>query len=921
MPVLACSQCSAAVPEQARFCPSCGGPAGPSVSRSQSPTMFSSSGAALSHSSGSRSRFVAGEILAGRYRIEGLLGRGGMGEVYKAEDIKIGSIVALKFLPASLQRNATMLARFHNEVRLARQVTHANVCRVHDIGDIAGAHYLSMEYVDGENLASLLRRIGRLPGDKAIDIARQICAGLAAAHERGVLHRDLKPENVMLDGQGRVRLMDFGLAAVREELSEDDLRSGTPAYMAPEQLEGRALTVRSDLYGLGLVLHEMFTGRQIFDAPTLADLKRQRQSFTPERATLTTIDADPAVEKVIRRCLEADPELRPPSALAVAMALPGGDPLHAALAAGELPSPEMVAAAGAIEGIPPARAAIATVLLVAGLVAMLVSTPTRTAAGRAPVALPPEALADRARTALRGAGLDAPAADRAFGFQTDREAVSWLRANGPAADPYTAVTSLRVGATRFWYRQAPRPLEPRNMNGIVTRSDPNPAEISGAGGVQLDEAGRLLSLFVVPPQVPDPAPTEIPATDWKPLFDAAQLDPARFQPAEPERLPNVFADARFGWKGAWPETPEIPIQIEGASFRGKPVWFEVVRPWSRPAQMQTLDVSMSERVAMNLNIALVLSALIGAGWIAKRAVSAGRADTRGAWRVAATLFVLSLIGWGCTTHHQRGLQEEFQLFLQGVAGALLTSALCCVLYLALEPVVRKRLPHALLGWSRLTAGRIRDPLVARDVLFGFAAFGAVGIAIAAVRTLIEAVNPSATTFELSNFDGTLGLFAFVGQVANLALNVLLSPMLILFLITFFELILTSKLAALVFRVLKLTRFTTDARMRTAARGICFVLLGIVVTGARMSTMPLVAALLVALFAVSTLIFVVTRFGLLALMAMTFPNLLLFSFPLTLDTSRWFFGYSVAAVAVVVVLALAAVRIAVGANPSGQAARA
>ena len=154
----------------------------------------------------------------------------------------------------------------------------------------------------------------------------------------------------------------------------------------------------------------------------------------------------------------------------------------------------------------------------------------------------------------------------------------------------------------------------------------------------------------------------------------------------------------------------------------------------------------------------------------------------------------------------------------------------------------------------------------------------------------------------------------MGQVTNLSLSVLLSPMLILFLLTFLELLLTSKIAAFVFRKLGLARFATEARMRMAARGILFLLLGIVVTGARMGAMPPVAAVLVALFAVVTLIVVVTRFGLLALMAMTFPNLLLVSVPLTLDTSRWFFGYSLAAVAIVVVLALAAVKIAVGTNP-------
>ena len=178
-------------------------------------------------------------MLSGRYRIVGLLGRGGMGEVYRADDLKLGQAVALKFLPKQLTHRADRLARFHQEVRLARQVSHPNVCRVHDIAEAGGQHFLSMEYIDGEDLASLLRRIGRLPSDKALELARQLCAGLAAAHERKVLHRDLKPANVLIDGRGRAHLVDFGLADLTEGRRDAPEIAGTPGYMAPEQQEGR----------------------------------------------------------------------------------------------------------------------------------------------------------------------------------------------------------------------------------------------------------------------------------------------------------------------------------------------------------------------------------------------------------------------------------------------------------------------------------------------------------------------------------------------------------------------------------------------------------------------------------------------------------------------------------------------------------
>ena len=157
-----------------------------------------------------------------------------------------------------------MLERFRNEVRIARRVSHPNVCRVYDVGEVEGQTFFTMEYVDGEDLASLLRRIGRLPPDKALDIARQLCAGLAAAHAKGVLHRDLKPANIMLDGRGQVVITDFGLAGVADDIRGPEVRSGTPAYMAPEQLAGKEVTTRSDIYALGLVLYEVFTGKRAF---------------------------------------------------------------------------------------------------------------------------------------------------------------------------------------------------------------------------------------------------------------------------------------------------------------------------------------------------------------------------------------------------------------------------------------------------------------------------------------------------------------------------------------------------------------------------------------------------------------------------------------------------------------------------------
>ena len=209
-----CRACLAEILDTSYFCPSCGA----AIAGSEAPTFAAPPGRPRpSSASITQGRFIPGTMLAGRYRIVGLLGRGGMGEVYRAEDLKLGQPVALKFLPDERRRRPDRLARFHQEVRIARQVSHPNVCRVYDIGEADGRHFLSMEYMDGEDLASLLRRIGRLPADKALELARQLCAGLAAAHDRGVLHRDLKPANVLIDGRGRASIADFGLAGLTDD--------------------------------------------------------------------------------------------------------------------------------------------------------------------------------------------------------------------------------------------------------------------------------------------------------------------------------------------------------------------------------------------------------------------------------------------------------------------------------------------------------------------------------------------------------------------------------------------------------------------------------------------------------------------------------------------------------------------------------
>jgi serine/threonine-protein kinase len=393
-------------------------------------------------------------MLLERYRVVGLLGRGGMGEVYRAEDLKLGQVVALKFLPPGIAGDDAALARFHREVRIARQVSHPNVCRVFDIGEVDGQVFLSMEFIDGEDLGSLLRRIGRLPADKALEIARQLCAGLAAAHEMGVLHRDLKPANVMIDGRGKARITDFGLAVLGGDLHAGEARAGTPGYMSPEQIAGKGASIRSDIYSLGLVFYELFTGRRAFEGASVAELLRRQEECAFTHPSSLVQDLNPVVERVILRCVEKEPRSRPASALQVAMALPGGDPLAAALAAGETPSPEMVAAAGETEGLRPAIAWSCVALLVAAIVFALWPEAPAQLIRHVPMEKSLAVLAERAQSMVRDLGYSDTPADAWQDFSADLNFLRYIAVREPARSRW----NHEIGPVNYYFRGSPQPL-------------------------------------------------------------------------------------------------------------------------------------------------------------------------------------------------------------------------------------------------------------------------------------------------------------------------------------------------------------------------------------------------------------------------------------------------------------------------------
>ena len=684
-------------------------------------------------------RLAPGAILAGRYRLVALLGRGGMGEVYRADDLILDHPVALKFLPerdaADDAGAAARLAQFHSELRLARQVSHKNVCRLYDLGEADGRPFLTMEYVDGEDLAALLRRIGRLPPDKAVDIARQLCAGLAAAHERGVLHRDLKPANVMLDGEGNVRITDFGLASVEGDASA--MHAGTPQYMAPEQLAGQPASVKTDIYALGLILFEIFTGRRAYEARTLDDLRRSHESGLATTPSSVVRDLDPAIERAILRCLEREAARRPASALAVAAALPGGNPVAEALAAGETPSPEMLAAAGESEALAVGRGLAAVGCAVAGIIAVAALSARASVAGRAPLDKPPAVLVDRTQSIVRSLGYADTPGDEAYDLMIVDDYLRWIARTDSGPRRWDALAARTPSAVALWYRSSPRPLLPRRHGGIeVTPNDP-PLNDSGMRMAVVDTTGRLIQFQAVPPQYePGPQPAETPR--WNELFDAAGLPMAAFKPSEPEWTPHDFADTRAAWEGALPDRPDIQVRVEAAAYRGRPVSFYLVGPWSRPARMQPRPRSTLDAVVHGFFLAMLLVLFAGAALLARYNIRVGRGDRRAATRVALLEMTIAFVEWAAVAPHTADIGLEFVSFMKVFQVAAGAGLIMWVLYVAIEPFARRFWPDSLLGWSRLLSGHVRDSRVGRDVLIGVL-FGVAILLMRLARLLLPGV--------------------------------------------------------------------------------------------------------------------------------------------------------------------------------------
>jgi Protein kinase domain len=890
--LLSCPNCAAIVvlEEAGEFCPQCRTPLPPSqvdtlpradlddVTRLSGgdgplPAQASSGGNAKEHRSGVTSssgwlsssgaidhgRFAPGTLLGGRYRIVERLGRGGMGEVYRADDLKLGQPVALKFLPGDVDKDPARLTQLHTEVRMARQVSHPNVCRVYDIDEEEGHTFLSMEFVDGEDLLSLLRRVGRFPEDRAIEIARQMCAGLAAAHERGVVHRDLKPANVMLDGTGKVRLTDFGLAGSSGEM----LRAGTPAYMAPEQLSGGEVTARSDIYSLGLVLYELFTGQRALEGKNLAELinKREQSGILPPSSLVKSID--PKVESAIMRCLRPEIDARPASALAVAASFPGGDPLAAMLAAGETPSPAMVAAAGSREALSLRTTIAAAVWIIASLAAVVLLYQRVILLNRVPMPKPPAALEDRALEALATLGYGADTiVDSASGLGISLDYARFIESSSTDRHRWQQLRSVRPETFFYWYRTSPRLLVPWGSEFQVNRANP-PFTTAGMTLVAVDANGRLSEFVAVPaPETPEAAP---PPVDWNKFFTASGLPADRFVSVASRVVPPVFADERRAWEGPLPDRPEYTIRVEAAVTAGRPVYFVIAGPWSQSSRLVSSPPTLFAQVIGGLASFIMPALMVLGAVLARVNLKAGRGDREGAFRVAMFVLIASIVAWALGATHYQTFGVEVGRIFGAIGRGLFDAGLLWLTYLGLEPYVRRYSPDSILGWSKLVGGEWRDPRVGVDVVLGVSA----GLAMTlfyAIHNVLPALAGHLEPMPLSSSAESLsGLRHVLSGIADQLSNAVTSSMLAVAGVVGFTLLLRSSVAA------------------AGAAIVCFT--PAVISGMFPGSTPWLD-LAIGLCIITVFILTVERAGLLSAIAALFTHGILLRAPITADFSSW-----------------------------------
>jgi hypothetical protein len=603
-------------------------------------------------------------------------------------------------------------------------------------------------------------------------------------------------------------------------------------------------------------------------------------------------DLDPAVERTILACLEKDPKRRPPSALAVAAMLSGRDPLEAAIAAGDTPSPELVAAAGEAEGLRPRTAWACLAVVVAAVLAVPpLQQPTHLLA-RVPVEKSPEALEDRARELLSRLGHAGSAADSAVGFWIDGDYFRDVQQKDTSPSRWDGLRPGEPPVVALWYRQSPRPLFAQSASGQVSWGDP-PQAVSGMAAVRQDLTGRLLALAVVPPQVePEKDAAPHPEPDWAPLLEAARLDPVALRRVEPRWTPPFHTDARAAWEGRWPGRPDIPIRVEAAAHRGRPVFMEIVSPWTRAERMEPFRPTVGQKVAFGILIGILLALIATGAVLSRRNLRLGRGDRRGAFRLALAVAGAGMAGWTLGAHHVAHLFLEITLLARGAGMSVLLAAILWLFYLALEPYVRRLRPWTLVSWTRLLGGGVRDAVVGRDVLLGMVWGAAMSVAILLGQRAPAWLGHAAPVPDWGFADALLGGGPLLGLLLGLAVNGTLLGL----------------GALLLFLVLR-----PVARRDWAAAGLIVVLLGANQAGQAGESLWLTLPLSLLIF--GTYMVLLLRFGVLAAIVGPFTVNLLAAMPHSTEVGRFTGSATAVVVPLMLVIAVLAFRSSLGGRPA------
>ncbi|CAN5770527.1 hypothetical protein BH24ACI5_BH24ACI5_13430 [soil metagenome] len=626
------------------------------------------------------------------------------------------------------------------------------------------------------------------------------------------------------------------------------------------------------------MLYEVFTGHRAFPADSAAGYLEAHQRSAPPSPSTHIRTLDPGIERVVLRCLEKDPALRPASALEVAAALPGADPLRAALAAGETPSPEMVAAAGQQIRMRPAIAAGALAALALSLLALLVISPQIGVFTLAGLEDPPQVLARKARDISAAVGYPGRPADTWMQLHLDPAYLDHVAAS-LSADTWDTLAGRRPSPARVSYRESPVPLRSWRTNGggRVTLADP-PATVPGMIALELDGAGRLRRFDAVPLVTAD-ASAESAAFDPGLLFKLAGLEPSDFGRAEPSVTPVAYGE-HSAWTGTYPGQPTPPIRLDMSVADGRLLHFSISEPWTRAEVVRTAG----DRGQAIFVTALLSSVLIGAAWLAWGNIRRGRGDRRGAFRLAAFIACVSLLAWLLRADHVPTIEERLVL-AQALKDALLQAAFIWLLYLALEPYVRRRWPETLIAWSRLLEGKVRDPLVARDLLLGLVA----GVALQALTRMAGLLDRDAAV-------------RFAGDVAVAPLSSLGD-----YVGWIVDSLLFVEIAMGLFFLMVIARVILRREWLAAVA-----LLLLVAVPGFLQQQPLVA-LGVTLLYVGVMYALAIRVGLVALAASMCTGHVL-SVPLTADPDAWFAGYSYALAGLLLAVGTAAFYVAKAGQP-------